>query len=173
MSDEEAFISIGMILKPVGLQGEVKVALLTDFPERFDGLDEVMVLNNVQERFKLKISKVRHGVSFVYLSFVGLTSVREVDVLRGGLLQVPESERIVLPEGSYFHSDLIGMEVHTHSGVFLGTISDILETGSNDIFVVNGEKGEFLVPMIEKFVKKVDLKQNRICIDPIEGLLEL
>lgn len=173
MPFEENVITIGRILKPVGLQGEVKVALLTDFPERFDELREVMVLTTKQERLNFEISRVRHSLPFVYLSFVGLTGPSKVDALRGGVLQIPESDRVALTEGSYFHSDLIGMDVYTKGGTFVGNVSEILETGSNDILVVKHEKGESLIPAIKKFIQIVDMDRKQIWIDPIEGLLDL
>lgn len=173
MPFDENVVTIGNILKPVGLHGEVKVEPLTDVPERFDELHDVMVLTEGQERLSLTISKVRYGLPFIYLSFCDLRNYSDVSALRGGALQIPASERISLPEGSYFHSDLIGMDVYTGKGVFIGKVTDILETGSNDILVVDGKTGESLIPAIKKFVTEVDLEQQQICIDPIEGLLEL
>lgn len=170
--DEDLF-TIGKVLKPVGLQGEVKVALLTDFPERFDALKGVHVQTKHGEAFRLHIAGIRHGPPFVYLSFVDLTDISEVTALRGALLQVPASERVSLPEGRYFQSDLLGLDVYTKEDIVLGKVSDIIETGSHDVFVVTGEQGEFLIPAQHKFVTEIDLAGKRMVVDPIEGLLDL
>ena len=169
----EDLITIGKILKPIGLQGEVKVSLLTDFSERFDNLKAVIVQSGRELPYRLQILRVRHGAPFIYLTFVGLVDIDSVERLRGGLIQVPASERIVLPQGSYFQSDLIGMDVCLKDGTCLGKIAEILETGGNDIFVVTAEKGELLIPAIRKFVKEIDLARKKVEIDPVEGLLDL
>lgn len=169
----EDLITIGKVLKPLGLQGEVKVVLLTDFPERFDDLETVTIRRNEVDFLQLDIARVRHGAPFVYLSFVGLTDLAGVRPLQGALLQVPASERVVLREGRYFHSDLLGMDVYRTSGLVLGKISDIIETGSRDVFVVSNGTKEFMIPAHPKFVVSVDLLNNRIVVDPVEGLLDL
>ncbi len=173
MSLEEDLITIGKIIKPIGLHGEVKVTLLTDFPERFNDLQEVMVKTSQGEVLKCNIKKRRFASAYVYLTFETFTDRSGVEFLRGGLLLIPESERVELPEGSYFHSDLIGMNVCIEGDGALGEVIEILETGSNDILVVKRDGGESLIPAIKRFVKKVDLDQNLIWIDPIEGLLDL
>lgn len=149
------------------------MSLLTDFPERFDHLKAVIVQSGREVPHRLQILRVRHGAPFVYLTFVGLTDIDAVECLRGGLIQVPASERIVLPKGSYFQSDLIGMDVCLKDGTSLGKITEIFETGGNDIFIVTGEKGELLIPAIRKFVKEIDVARKKVEIDPVEGLLDL
>jgi len=157
----------------VGLQGEVKVALLTDFPERFDRLESVIVQGQQGDPLRLRLAHVRHRAPFVYLSFAGLADLDAVRPLHGALLQVPISGRVALPEGRYFHSDLLGLTVQTQQGRILGRISDIIETGSHDVFVVKGEEGEFLIPAHHKFVSEVDLAQKRMLVDPVDNLLDL
>lgn len=169
----ESLVTIGRVLKPIGLQGEVKVALLTDSPGRFDNLESVVVPRTEGDLLHLRIAGVRHGAPFVYLTFVGLSNIAQVTHLRGVLLQVPVSERVSLPEGRYFHSELLGLEVCTVKGVSLGRISNIIETGSRDVLVVSDGQGEFLIPAHPKFVMEVDLARKRMVIDPVEGLLDL
>ncbi len=161
------------MLKPLGLQGEVKVALLTDFPARFDNLESVIVQPSEGNSFRIHIARVRHGAPFVYLSFVGLTHIDAVSALQGALLQVPVSERISLPKDRYFQSDLVGMDVYTTEDMFLGKIGSIIETGSRDVFVVADGPKEFMVPAHPKFVISVDLLRKRIVLDAVEGLLDL
>ncbi len=169
----EDWVTIGKILKPVGLQGEVKVGLLTDFPNRFDTLNEVTLLTQAHERLRFKIDNVRYGLPFVYLRFSELHTVEEVECLKGAYLQVPESERVALPKESYFHSDLIGLHVYTQDGECIGQVKEILEMGNNDMFVVRKGTDESLIPAIKKFVLAIDLERKRMDINVIEGLLDL
>ena len=169
----EAAITIGEILKPVGLRGEVKVFPLTNSPERFEALQEINIQTERGELVRHTISGIRYKPPFVYLCFSGLMSVEQVEFLRRGMLQISEAERISLPEGYYFQSELSGMSVHLKEGAFLGTVSSVLETGENDLLIVKEDQKEYLIPVIKKIVKKIDLEQKRIIIDPIEGLLDI
>jgi len=169
----EDYITIGKILKPLGLRGEVKVALLTDFPDRFNSLRDAMVCAEGSDPVRLEISSVRHGPPFIYLTFMGRTNIHAVESLRGALLKIPEEERLTLPEGQYFHDDLIGMDVFVKCGGKLGKITRIFEAGSNDIFVVSNGQREYLIPAIQKVIKTVHLEQGRLLIEPMEGLLDL
>lgn len=164
-------IAIGKILKPVGLRGEVKVLLLTDFPDRFKLLQEVIVQTR-EESQQLHIDHVRYGPPFVYITFTGFSSVTEVDPLIGGLIQIPEEERVPLPEGSYYQFELQGMDVYLEEGTFLGKVDQIFQTGSNDVFVVKSGEREYLIPALHTVVKKIDISKREIIIHPMDGLLD-
>ena len=159
-------------MKPVGLRGEVKVLLLTDFPERFEMLREVVVQTKEDEEQQLQIGHVRYGPPFVYITFSGLCSVTQVDPFIGGLIQIPEEQRVSLPEGSYYQFELQGMNVYLEEGVFLGKVDQIFQTGSNDVFVVKSGKREYLIPALHAVVKKIDLSKREMIIHPIDGLLD-
>lgn len=170
---QEDKITIGKILKPFGVRGEAKVFPLTDFPERFQTLEEVTIQTKAGQDLRYRLSQVRVCSTFVYVFFEGMTCPEDLDPIRGALIQIPESERISLPEGEYFQSDLIGLKVYRVEGAYLGEIAEIMETGVNDLFVVKDGKCEILVPALRRIVKHIDLKQNRMEIDPPEGLLSL
>jgi 16S rRNA processing protein RimM len=165
-------ITVGKILGPVGLRGEVKIFALTNFPERFDRLTDVIVETADDRHQAIRIERVRYGPRYVYATFSGLTSVEKVDFLRGAFIQIPEEERLLLPEGSYYQSELIGLDVVLEDGTHVGTLEEIYETGSNDIYAVRSGKREVLIPALRKFVKSVDITQNRMVITPVEGLIE-
>jgi len=173
MTLSDARVAIGKIIKPVGLKGELKVFPLTDFPERFERLEAVTIQTAEGKLVRYSISSFRYRSSLVYLRFSGLNSLEEVAFLRGGMIQIPESERVSLPEAHYFQSDLLGLSVYSQKGELLGRVSSIMETGENDLFVVEGDQKEYLIPAIKKVVKEIDLKQKRILIEPMEGLLEI
>lgn len=168
----KTFITIGKILGPVGLRGEVKVFALTDFSNRFDRLTEVIVETAEGRHQPIRIDRVRYGPRYVYATFSGLTSVEKVGFLKGAFIQIPEEERLPLPEGSYYHFELTGLDVYLEDGTRLGTLEEIYETGSNDIYAVRSGKREVLIPALRRFVKSVDLAQNRMVVSPVEGLLE-
>jgi len=173
MDVSEARVTIGQIIKPVGLRGEVKVFPLTDFPERFESIERVAVQARDGAVFEYSVSGLRHKPPLLYLRFSGMDSREAVASLRGGMIQVPEAERISLPESHYFQSDLLGLSVYLEAGAFLGRISDIMETGENDLFVIEGDEKEYLIPAIKKVVKKIDLKEKSMTIEPMKGLLEI
>lgn len=166
-------MTIGKIIKPIGLQGELRIGLLTDFPERFEALESVSVRTKEGQNLRYRIARVRYGPPYVYLIFEGLSSREAVAPLQGGLLQIPEDERICLPEGEYFQSDLIGMDVFLERGVCLGVIESIIETSSNDIFVVKDSEREYLIPALHDIILQVDLAKKRMTVDPSKGLLAL
>lgn len=165
-------ITIGKILKPVGLRGEVKVSLLTDFPDRFKTLREVMVQTKDERQQQHSIDHVRYGLPFVYITFAGLSSLDQVDPLIGGLIQIPEEELAALPEGSYYQFELQGIDVYLEEGTFLGKVDQILQTGSNDVFVVKCGAKEYLIPALRAVVKEINIPKRQMIIHPINGLLE-
>lgn len=168
----KAYITIGKILGPVGLRGEVKVFSLTDIPDRFCHLSDVIVETAGDRHQAIRIDRARYGPRYIHLNFSGLTSIEEVEFLKGAFIQIPEEERLPLPEGSYYQSELTGLEVYLEDGTCLGILEEIYETGSNDVYAVRSGKREVLIPALRKFVKSVDLAQNRMVITPVEGLIE-
>jgi 16S rRNA processing protein RimM len=168
----EELLSIGKILKPHGIRGEVKVLPLTDFPRRFDRLSHIQVLTADHRLLDLTIQKVRYYKNFVYLKFKEYTSVDQVKGLRGGLLKIKRSEAVELPEGQYLYFDIIGLSVRTEAGEELGVVEDIFSTGGNDVYVVKSQKNkEYLIPATTEIIKKIDLVEKVLIIHPLEGLL--
>lgn len=170
--DSQELLTIGKIIKSQGIQGEVKVLPLTDFPERFDLLSQVKVVLSDSRILSLAIEKVRYDKSFVYLKFKNYTSRDQVESLREGLLQIERSEAVELPEGSYLHFDIIGLSVYTEEGQEVGIITDILSTGSNDVYLVkSSEDQEYLIPATTEVIKEIDLAKKILVIYPVEGFL--
>jgi 16S rRNA processing protein RimM len=168
-------VTIGRILSAVGLRGEVKCSLLTDFPERFNGLRDVTIGMAGGTRHPYQIERVRFASQFVYLRFVGVTSMEEAERLRGGEIQVSEEERVALPADHYYHDDLIGLDVFSEAGQALGKLVSVLETGGggNDVYLVQQGEQEYLIPAMKSVVKKIDLTKKVMTICPMEGLLDL
>ena len=166
-------ITIGKILKPRGLRGEVKVLSLTDIPDRFEHLKTVYVNTAQGQGVTVEIESVSSYKGFVYLRFRGKDSVEDVQSLIGGLLQVERSSVPELPEGVYYHFEIIDSVVYTDDNQRLGTVVDILETGGHDVYIVQGDDREYLIPATEEIVRHIDREKGIIIIHPLEGLLDL
>ena len=153
-------IRIGYIRKAVGLAGEVEVEPLTDDPARFRSGLSVRAGSTVRQ-----VEKVRGGASKVVLKFVGVDDRNLADRLRGQYLEVEASEAKSLPEGSYYHWQLIGLTVFDPAGRRLGQLTDVLNYPVNDIYVVSDGTEEVLVPALSQVVSSVDLKAGRMVVD--------
>lgn len=109
------------------------------------------------------------GKTVVKLS--GIDDRNQSDALRGKLLEVPEAELMALPPDTYFQHQIVGLTAITTDGRDLGAVAEVLRTGSNDVYVVKGDR-EYLIPAIGDVVKEVDIQGGRLVIEPIPGLLE-
>jgi 16S rRNA processing protein RimM len=166
-------IAIGTILKSVGLRGELKVSPLTHSPRRFSRLRDITIQTKEGQLQRYRIEQVRYASPFVYVKLADLSSPEEAQALAGGSILIPEEDRLPLPEGSYYHFEIEGLDVYLEDGTRLGKIESVLETGSNDIYVVKEAGKEFLIPALASVVKEINLPERRMTIRPIQGLLEL
>ena len=162
------FITIGQILAPWGFKGKLKVEVITDFPQRFAPRSQIYI-----NRQPMTIAGTEWHKGKAIIKLDTIDSIEQAEKLRGQVIQIHHSQLQPLPEGQYYHFQLIGLEVWTTQGELLGKISQILTAESNDNYVVRGAKGEILIPAIEDVVKSVDLDNGRITIEAIEGLLSL
>jgi 16S rRNA processing protein RimM len=162
------YLTIGRVLKPWGFRGELKIEIMTDFPERFASLKTVYLGEDAQP---FPVERARLLGKAVGLKLKGIDTEQAAARLRSQLVQIPTDEAVPLPEGKYYLYQLIGLRVKTMQGQDLGEVVDILETGANNVYVVKNDKREILIPAIEPVVKKVDLKNGEILIEPMEGLL--
>lgn len=169
----EQYITIGQIGAPYGIHGELKVLPLTDFPERFLKTRKVCLRcgDELQEKV-VEHASLHKGM--VLLKLAGIDTPEEAAGYRGVLLQVRESELCPLPEGHYYRYQIIGLDVCTEAGDLLGQVAEILDTGSNDVYLVKTGKSpeELLIPAIKEVVLKIDLEKRRMTIRPMPGLLE-
>jgi 16S rRNA processing protein RimM len=162
----QGYVAVGRILGPWGLQGDLKVEPLTDFPERFT-LGRSLYI----EGFAYAIERCRWHKGKVYIKLSGIDSATAAEALRQRFLEVPEEDLKPLSEGEYYQFQIVGLEVRTTEGQPLGKVTQILSTGSNDVFVVHGEGGELLIPALDDVIKAVDLDGGWIEVELVEGLL--
>ncbi|MEA2007679.1 MAG: ribosome maturation factor RimM, partial [Chloroflexota bacterium] len=148
LGDEPAFLVVGKLRRPHGLQGEMKMTVLTDFPQLLVKGQEVFV---GEEYHPLKIRSVRWQVEDMLISFEGYFDRDTVGAYRNKLLFMRAEDFPLLPEGEYFFHQVIGLKVMTEDGQDLGYLVDLLETGANNVYVVRNKDGnEILLPAIEE-----------------------
>lgn len=170
----ERYVSVGRILKPHGVRGEVKVEPLTDDPERFKQLDRVFCLKPNGERVPLHVEGARSaGPETILVKFREYAAPEPANLLRNCLIQIPRSESPALPEGKVYYSDVIGMTARNEeTSAPIGTITAILTAG-NDLFEIKTPTGEeLLVPWVDAFVTRIDTTAREVWIRPVPGLLE-
>lgn len=166
-------LEVGKIVNTHGLRGEVKVVPWTDYPEVFEEISSVFISRR-EETKEYKIKSVKYQKNNIILKLSGIDSIDEAEKLRGVILTTERSQLGELPEGTYYIADLIGLAVYDESGELLGRISDVLQTGSNDVYVVKRDAGrDLLIPVIDDVVLSVDIDGGRVRVHLMEGLTDL
>ena len=156
-------VLVGRVVKPQGRRGEVAVLPFSDRPDRFPTLRRAFVEAPGGEARELRVLRCwPHKGRFV-LEIEGVSSIDEAEKLRGLELRIAEEELAALPEGSFYHHQLKGLRVEDETGVEIGVVDDVMETGAETrVLVVRGPEGETLLPLASGFVKAIDLAHGRI-----------
>lgn len=158
--------AVARILGVWGRVGHVKIEPLSDIPDRFvSGSrffigDHTYVSEGSRQQGKILLLKLQN-----------VDNRNDAAALKGSILETPASESPSLPEGTFYHYQIVGMEVWTTDGRSLGKVTDIISTGSNDVYVVQTAVGEVLIPATPDVVTNVDIDSGRITVEPISGLL--
>ena len=168
----DELIAIAKVVKTRGLRGELVADVLTDFPERFQGLEVVIGVLPDGSRAGLKIENFWFQKERIILKFEGFDSVEKAEELRGIEICVPESEAEELDDGEFFDWQLEGCEVETIEGETIGRVRELMRTGGTEILVVDNGEREYLIPFAESICTDVDIERKVITVDPPEGLLE-
>lgn len=166
---EPHFLAIGQVTKAHGIQGEVSVAVLTDFPERFDEM-ETAYLGEEASVTPYTVETIRWHKDRVLLRFAGISDRTGAEKLRGLYLQIPIEEAMPLEPDAYYQHQLIGLTVMSDKDEVIGELVEILETGANDVYVVKGERGETLIPATKEVVLSVDLDSQQMIVHLLTGL---
>jgi 16S rRNA processing protein RimM len=170
--DRDRLVCIGRVSGAHGMEGAIKVVPLTDAPQHYRELRE-LVLDTAHGLRAVAVETRRDAGSQWVLTLKGLAGRSAAEALKGAAVLVPLTERGPLAENEYFTEDLIGCAVETLSGEALGSVTGVLEAGAQHLLQVAGARGEVLVPLAEAIVKEVLLERRTIRIDPPPGLLEL
>ncbi len=168
----DEYIAVGKIVAPFGVRGEMKMLSLTDFPERFT--QDVDYYLYKQKRVKMvNIEGVKNRDKDMIIKLEGIETPEDAEIYRNALLKISKDDVVPLPKDHYYHYQLVGLSVSTEEGVVLGKVTEIVETGSNDVYVVKSDQGkEILIPALKEVVRSVDLNKGSIVVRPLLGLLE-
>jgi 16S rRNA processing protein RimM len=169
----EDLLQVGVITTTHGVRGEVKVFPTTDDPARFKKLKNV-VLDTGKEMIDLEVAGVKFFKNMVIVKFKGIDNINDVEKYRKKSLYVTRENAVKLKKNEYFIADLIGLQAESDEGEDLGELSDVLQTGANDVYVLSKEgTDDILLPAIRECVKEVDLENGKIIVHLLPGLREL
>jgi 16S rRNA processing protein RimM len=167
-------VVVARVARTRGLRGEVVADLYTDFPERFDGLEQIIAIAPDSSSRSLQIEEHWFHGNRIVFKFAGYDSIDAAKDLAGSQLAVPASERIELPEDHFYEWELAGCRVEALDGKVIGQVREVMHTGGVEILVVAGNEGrEFLIPMAHDICVEIDIEAKLIRVDPPEGLLDL
>ena len=168
----EDFFQVGIITATHGLKGEVKVYPTTDDVKRFKRLREV-ILDTGKERIGLEVESVKFFKQFAIVKFKGIDDISAVEKYRKASILVTRENAVRLKKDEYFIADLMGLKVRDESDAEIGVLRDVMETGANDVYVIDLTDGrELLLPAIKQCVLEVDPESGFMKIHILEGLLD-
>jgi 16S rRNA processing protein RimM len=166
---EPVFLVVGKLRRPHGVRGEILMDVYTDFPERLK--PGVTLLGGEQHR-RLVLSSLRWHRQSLLVKFDGYQDREQVGEMRNWLVYVESDQVPPLPEGDFYHHQMIGLEVLDEAGEILGRVAEILETGANDILVVRRDEGaDILLPVTDEIILNIDLAHKRIHVHLLPGIL--
>lgn len=168
----EDLLQVGVITGTHGLKGEVKVFPTTDDKERFLDLEEVL-LDTGDELLELKVEYCKFFKKFVFVKFEGLDDINEVEEYKRCPLLVTRDNAVELEEDEYFVADLLGLTIIDDSGVTIGKLENVIETGANDVYeVLTEDGGRILLPAIKECILDVDMEEGIILVHLMKGLAD-
>ena len=167
----EQLLQVGVISSTHRVRGEVKAFPTTDDVKRFKKLKKV-ILDTGKEQLPLEIEGVKFFKQFVILKFRGIDNINDIEKYKGKSLLVDREHAVKLKKDEYFIADMIGMDVFTEDGELFGALKDVMETGANDVYIIEMSDGkEVLVPAIKQCILDVDIENRKMVIHLLEGLV--
>lgn len=167
---EPVYLAVGLLRKPHGLHGDLLLEIYTDFPDRIRPGTTIFVGDAYRP---LKITRRRPHNDGLILGFEGVNTPEEAGKLRATMAYVPTADRPALPPGEYYHHQIIGLTVMDESGKQLGQLTEIIETGANDVYVVKPAQGsDILLPALKEVILDVDLSTKIMRVHLLPGLLD-
>ncbi|WP_024622067.1 ribosome maturation factor RimM [Metaclostridioides mangenotii] len=170
MDEKLAHFKIGQIVNTQGLKGEVKIYPLTNDINRFDDLDKFYLDKDLQKEWE--VEKVRYKGKMVIMKIKAIDSIEDAERLRNKFICVGRESTRELDEDEFFIADMIGIDVFTVDGDRVGLLREVLQYSANDVYVIEGDGKEYLIPAILKFVPEINMKERKMIIDPIKGMID-
>ncbi len=169
----ENLILVGKVIRPHGLEGSLRIRSYAQSLESFLYAGSVFLKSKKDETLECKVSSIKPHKSSFLIQLQGLQSLEQAERYRGAGIFIRKDLLTQKSEEEYFWFELIGLEVFLNSGRYLGKLTDIIPTGSNDIYVVKEGGKEILLPAIHEVIDEIDLENKRIIVSHMEGLLDL
>lgn len=173
-SSEPRYLLLGEVLRPHGLNGEVRIRVLTDYPERIPQLEQLYVADSIHAANPVayQVEHMRMHKQYGLLKLKGINNRNQADLLRQLSIMVAIDDAVPLEDGEFYLYQLIGLSVQTDTGETLGEITDWLETGANDVYIVKSPQyGEVLIPVTEETIVAYDFDQRVVIVKLPAGLL--
>lgn len=173
-SKKPDYLLVGEILRPHGVTGEVRMRILTNYPERLSSIKTLFLAETPEDKQPQphEIRSVRMHQGYALLRFKTITDRDTADRLRQLLVMVATDDAVPLEEGEHYLFEVIGLTVFTEDGSSLGTITDVLETGANDVYIVQSDRyGEVLIPVTHETILETRIDENKMIVRLPEGLL--
>jgi 16S rRNA processing protein RimM len=160
---------VGRVVRPHGIRGEIAMKVMTDYPERLTGL-ETLYLGPDHEPYV--VERIRTHKIGLLVKFEQIDDREEAETLREQFVHVHISDAVPLEEGEYYLYELEGIEVVTEDGEVLGRLTDYIQTGANDVYIITTpEEKEILIPAIPDVILDVDVKDKKMTVRLLEGLI--
>lgn len=172
MTSRSETVTVGLIERPFGVRGEVKVRPLSDVPGRFEGLRSVSLLARNGQTLETSVTHVRRVGSGFILGLSGVATPEDASLWRGGFIRTVRGVVPELPDGQYYECDLIGLAVSTEENQPIGVLEEILDVPGNPVFVVRQGVKEILIPAAKELVSAVDVTARTMTVRLIDGLGE-
>jgi 16S rRNA processing protein RimM len=161
----DTLVTIGKCIKPHGLNGELRVKAITDFPERFEQTENVFAHQQKDPVRPLSIVGVRENHGGFLIKFAGVDSLEEAEKLRGFFLSVPDDELVELEEDEYWHWQLEGLKAVSPEGREIGVLSEVVESPAHDLYLIQTPDGQtHWVPAVRQYVPEIDLEKKQVVV---------
>ncbi|MBO5030595.1 MAG: 16S rRNA processing protein RimM [Lachnospiraceae bacterium] len=168
----EDLLQVGIITQTHGIRGEVKVFPTTDDVRRFKKLKEI-ILDTGKEKTTLEIEGVKFFKQYAILKFKGFDNINDIERYKGKNLYVTRENAVKLRRDEYFIADLIDLEVYDDEDNYLGVLTNVIETGANDVYEVKFDDGrQVLFPAIKQCILDIDMENRRMKVHIMDGLLD-
>lgn len=167
----DRFIDIGELGKTVGLKGAISIIQWTSFPERFEKMETFFLTKEKKVPKNLTVERLFTSGRKLCVKFTGIDSIHDAVKLKGYRITIEKDSREELPEDTFYHDDLIGCDVYDQNDVKVGTIKNVIEQSVNDLYVLDCNGEEVLVPAVKEFVKSIDINSKKVNVHFIEGML--
>lgn len=164
---------VGVIASTHGLTGEVNVFPTTEDPNRFKKLKKVTLHTGRGEEIELDVQSARFFKKFVIVKFKQFNNINEVEKFKGCELTIERKDALKLNPGEYYCADLIGLDIVDEDGNVLGSVTDVIQTGANDVYEMKRADGgeNVYIPAIKDCIKEIDIENNKIVIHVMDGLM--